>query len=1266
MRYQFYVRLFTILSLFWTFMSTAHGQDPYPEVDISNSDEMGQKGDTVCVSFTAKDFTDVEGFGFQISFNSNILEAVSPVRFPDSRVPDDYKNSLTVVFNQAPLGRILFNYYGDALTLPDGVVLFELCFKIIGNPGDMSPVFFNLLYDDTGIIRPLIPGGNTVQSPFTNKNGSIKVVASQLTISRSVCDATNATNDNGVIEFSVGGGVQPYSYTVSSGPSGSGLLPGQRIRLENLPMGNYVITVTDAMGTMRTQNINISNTLPYTYTLTGKDPDCSNRDVPNGSAIIEITNAGPYNKNDFKYEWSNFVFNTTDNINLSNGKYYVTIIDPSGCRAYDSTEIFREPISVDFMITREESCPGQGDGEVMLTITGGLPFAGNQYEVREGGIPIGRRPASIKISGIRGGDRFINVIDSLNCFATIEFFMPTRAGILIDTLNQQDVSCFDGGDGKISIKASEAGNTNFMFILHRNNVVIFGGVASNDMFTHNNLIEGNYSITITSVGTGCIRIFTFTIGQPLEINLTDVNVINPSCQNNIGSITLNPTGGMGPFTFEWSHDSLNKTNSASSLSPGNYAVTVTDSKGCSRDTSFLLLFDGMGTAPLVNARVETPISCFGGNDGAVAVDVVPPTPTPMYEWRRFGQTTVLSMSAIMNNLSAGTYVVEVSNGTCTVLDTIVLNDPPGMDITLNVVTPTCPGLMDGSIGAMVTGGNPNYSYQWFPTGSQTPIGINSVLAPISAGSYDLVLIDSKLCRQDTTIILTDPAKIDLQLLEVNQVNCFGFANGRADVIATGGTQANPTFNYLWSSSPTDSGPLAFNLPAGTNWVIAFDNICVSDTVFFEVPSVEKLRLDPETVAVDPSCYGSTDGIITAIAMGGTEMGYRFNWIGVPNGDTSIIENLGAGKYYVNILDTTGCTALDSVTLDQPDSLAVNQNPLATHLLSCRNMDNGQIGVVVTGGNQGMVLYQWNIANQNGPIISGLSTGNYCVTATDSKGCTADYCYELTSPPPVRGRVAEPAEPDCFGDKTELCVDFITGGTGNSYTFQINQGQRFPADSCVSLFAGTYTINLIDSAGCFIDTVITINQPNPISIELPESIEVLLGEKSDLIVAQVQSPFGVSSIQWIPFDSEIIECVTPTCEAVIFSPINTTIYEVIVTDLNNCTAIGEIEVIVKDVRNVFFPNIFAPKAEGGRNGFNSYFNVAVGPGVTQVISFEIYDRWGNQVFSKYNYMPDGSFSDGWDGTFHGQLLNSAVFAYRAVVLFSDGKEIPYTGAVTLLR
>lgn len=1269
MRQQNTSWLFYLLLILFITTGNISAQTEYPEPELIISDEKGEKGDTVCVRFIVNKFIDVEAFTFQVSFNRNILEPISPVNYPDNNVPSTFPD-IIAIYNFTNLGYIRFSYIGnDKASLPDGTVLFELCFRIVGNPGDISPIFLNTAFPDSGIVQPEFqePGSRSVIVPLVTTSGSICVTASQLTITRSICDATNAPiNNNGILEFYFGGGTQPYSYTVTPGPSGSGILPGQRIRLENLNMGTYTINVTDAMGTTRSLNVVISNNLPWTYTLTGKDPDCSNRDIPNGSAVITITDPGSNNPDAFRYEWSNFIFNTPANTNIQNGTYYVTIIDPNGCRVYDSTEIFRPRIDVDFEIIKDESCPGRGDGEVKLTVNGGAPFSPDKYNIRLDGLPFGLLGGMPVVSGVRGGDRFINVIDSLNCFETVEFFMPTKTGITVDTIFNIPVSCFDGNNGRISFRANEDGNTNFTFLLRFNNQIVVGGVASNNTYTNSNLPAGDYSLSITSVGSGCLRIITFRIEQPAALDLSNVNVINPSCSNNIGTITVVPSGGIGPYNFRWSHDNTATGNSVSGLPPGNYTLTVTDQNNCTATNSFILIFDGMGSAPVTNARVVRSVSCSGGNDGEVTVDVFPLNPLPTFTWRRINETNVISNQQNAANLSAGTYIVLVSNGNCNVLDTVELINPPGMDVTFNLVQPTCPGLSDGSIGAIVTGGNPNYNYQWFVQGSTTPISVNSVLAPTKAGSFDLVLIDSKNCRQDTFVTLTEPQKIDLQLLEVNQVNCFGFSNGRADVIATGGTTANPTFNYQWSTSPLDSGPLAFNLPAGRNWVVAFDNICVSDTVYFDVPTVSKIALTTETTFTNPSCYGLADGTITAVAGGGLDTGFRYRWLNVPNGNTSFIQNLPADIYFVRLTDTTGCTVLDSVRLTQPDSLSVTLNPLATQLLSCRNTDSGQIGVIAVGGNPGVISFRWNFKNESASVISGLSAGNYCVTATDIKGCTADYCYTLMSPPPVVGRVATPAEPPCFGQRTKLCIDFITGGTGNKYSFQINQGQRFPADSCATIFAGTYTINLIDSAGCFIDTVITINQPTPIEIELPADIEVLLGESSDLIIAQVNSGFGVDRITWTPADPEFIECVTPDCASVIFSPVSTTIFQVMVTDLNGCTAVDDIEIRVKDVRNVFFPNIFSPREEGARNGPNSFFNVSVGKGVLEIISFEIYDRWGNKVFSKYNYMPDGTFTDGWDGTFRGQLLNSAVFAYRAVVRFSDGKEIPYTGAVTLVR
>ena len=72
----------------------------------------------------------------------------------------------------------------------------------------------------------------------------------------------------------------------------------------------------------------------------------------------------------------------------------------------------------------------------------------------------------------------------------------------------------------------------------------------------------------------------------------------------------------------------------------------------------------------------------------------------------------------------------------------------------------------------------------------------------------------------------------------------------------------------------------------------------------------------------------------------------------------------------------------------------------------------------------------------------------------------------------------------------------------------------------------------------------------------------------------------------------------------------------------------------------------------------------GPGVEKILSFAIFDRWGNRVFEKADFLPDPAGTDGWDGTFDGRRLDPGVYVYYAKALFIDGKEIEYSGSVTL--
>jgi gliding motility-associated-like protein len=84
--------------------------------------------------------------------------------------------------------------------------------------------------------------------------------------------------------------------------------------------------------------------------------------------------------------------------------------------------------------------------------------------------------------------------------------------------------------------------------------------------------------------------------------------------------------------------------------------------------------------------------------------------------------------------------------------------------------------------------------------------------------------------------------------------------------------------------------------------------------------------------------------------------------------------------------------------------------------------------------------------------------------------------------------------------------------------------------------------------------------------------------------------------------------------------------------------------------IFVPNVFSPNDDGSNDIFK--------PRGTEPFEYElrIYDRWGNLVFESKE------LAKGWDGTFKGAPMNSAVFVYYVL----SAGEVISKGNVTLLR
>jgi gliding motility-associated-like protein len=138
--------------------------------------------------------------------------------------------------------------------------------------------------------------------------------------------------------------------------------------------------------------------------------------------------------------------------------------------------------------------------------------------------------------------------------------------------------------------------------------------------------------------------------------------------------------------------------------------------------------------------------------------------------------------------------------------------------------------------------------------------------------------------------------------------------------------------------------------------------------------------------------------------------------------------------------------------------------------------------------------------------------------------------------------------------------------------------------------------------------------------------------------------------------------TPNIPNPVISPATegTFVYTVEMTDAENCPSTDSLRIKVIDPTTVkcgdiLLPSAFTPNGDGLNDGYGISNPFATG----ELISLEIFDRWGNIVF-----FTDDVFGR-WDGTYKSEPVNPAVFLYK-VRYRCEGEEYVKSGSVTVLR
>ena len=156
--------------------------------------------------------------------------------------------------------------------------------------------------------------------------------------------------------------------------------------------------------------------------------------------------------------------------------------------------------------------------------------------------------------------------------------------------------------------------------------------------------------------------------------------------------------------------------------------------------------------------------------------------------------------------------------------------------------------------------------------------------------------------------------------------------------------------------------------------------------------------------------------------------------------------------------------------------------------------------------------------------------------------------------------------------------------------------------------------------------------------------------------QIESaPSCAMNVSWTPVsDVSNVGILEPR-----LTPAQTTKYTL---EMNHdlCTTYDEINITVVDpsllnCNNIFLAKAFTPNGDG----INDQFGISNPYVLEQMVTFEIYDRWGGRMFSTTE--PFGK----WDGSYKGEPVNPGTYFY-VVSSICEGKNVKTSGNVTVLR
>ena len=844
------------------------------ELSVTAATVDADAGTNVCITLTVENFIGVQAGSGTILWDPSVISYTGLANINLGGLGGSL--NITNVDN----GELKFVWSnpdpGNPLSIPDGDVIFEICFDVIGNVGDMSPITLstegNLGFEWTDDFDEVIPQVDPVDGKVTVTEvvgDPFTLTVSDITVSEgdmNVCVDITVENFNNILSTQY---VITWDASLLSNPTPS------NFNLSELNANSFNIDGNCAtLSWSGINGVSLANGTQIYSMCFDVIGDCVNTSpvdlVAKGNTDIEIVDGNT---------------DIIDNVSINAGS--ITI----GCTL---------PCTI---ISIDKTCFGAQGGNVTVDV----PTENCTYSWANSlGVEVSTNK---NLLGVAAGTYILTVTCDGTEACTLTAVVDNFSDLVIDE-DIMNAGCGDLGAIDVSVGFG-SGNYSYNWNPSQDNSPNISGLE-----------PGPYQLTVTDTDSGCTKTAEYEISNDVEdLTIASSVIVNESCLQNDGSISLTMSGGCQPYEYEWSDASIGNTPNATNLADGTYLVTVTDDATPTNSVTSSFVVDGTDPITLDGTPIIVPST---GSDGSITIQVTGGDPDYTYSWS--GPTTGLPNSNMVTGLMFGLYTVIVtdSEGCQVIFDSIevieiVVGEEPEIagvmaENNANGFSLSCNGDSSGTIVGSIIGGN-------FPmtialTGDESrSMEVNAfgtfTIDDLAAGTYTVTVsnTDGSVSVENIEISEPDALVSDIEQGCDNEGQCDGFI----DLNISGGFG---TYTYNWGVPDLSGGSLDNLCEDFYTVLITDENGCKRmDTINIE--SCGGSMVDPDCYQVRDVITPNGDGMndqfaVTCISDFPSSLeiydrwgklvfdqgSYDGTWMGISNSNEELIE--GGYMYIINI------------------------------------------------------------------------------------------------------------------------------------------------------------------------------------------------------------------------------------------------------------------------------------------------------------------------------------------------------------------------------